>query len=197
MTTITFYKCPLCNMSQYSGTFLKYGFGNKQSLDLGYLQVRLCKGRKGLPRISYEPLSSVCEEGIGKEILDKLIHQTSAVIHALHKQGLIADSDLPTTEIAKKLEKHKDLIVDSEHKKEELKEHYEVIIIKANEEIAALKTKLDKYRKAVSKILSKKDRDYHNYYAEEETEYTEEEEETTPTKRDLTEKEVDDLYRNF
>lgn len=85
-------------MSIYALKFIKYEFGKKDPLDLGYLQVRECRGRKGFVRVSYEPLvNCIGQMELADEILNRLRHSLTALFHSLHKQGLIEDVDIPLT----------------------------------------------------------------------------------------------------
>lgn len=115
-------------MSSYANKFLEYEFGAKEPLDLGYIQTRLCMGSKGFKRISYIALiKSVGDGGLADEILQRLRHSVLAIIHALHKQNLVTDIDLPLT---LKSKKYDDLVY-----------HYDNVLVK-----------LEKYKKVYDNL---------------------------------------------
>jgi len=118
VTQISYFQCPVCAMSSPISKLSSRSLLDPN--DLAIIQIRECRGRKGLPTVETLMLLDVIDQY--PEAFDRLKDITLGLIHSFYNHEFIKDEDLPNSE---KFEENELKMVDLTEQVEKLKEDVE------------------------------------------------------------------------
>lgn len=118
VTQISYFQCPVCAMSSPISKLSSRSLLDPN--DLAIIQIRECRGRKGLPTVDTLMLLDVIDQY--PEAFDRLKDITLGLIHSFYNHEFVKDEDLPNSE---KFEENELKMVDLTEQIEKLKEDIE------------------------------------------------------------------------